>query len=147
MATISGLIMVLGRWDEYIHTFSYFFDFQGFMAYGAAICFIKVIHEFSHAYTAKNYGVYVPTMGLAFICLWPVLYTDVTSSWQLARRNQRLAITVAGVVAERCEAPIKPKRAASGMAIFGHTASGAFTSATPFKYKFAFPPCSQLYTE
>ena len=100
MATIIGLIMVLGRWDEYIHTFSYFFDFQGFMAYGAAICFIKVIHEFSHAYTAKNYGVYVPTMGMAFICLWPVLYTDVTSSWQLARRNQRLAITVAGVVAE-----------------------------------------------
>lgn len=95
-----GLLLVLSRFDEYLHTFSYFFNLQGVIVYGAAICCVKVIHELAHAYTAKYYNTYVPTMGIAFIVMWPVLFTDVTSSWRLAQRKQRIAITVAGVVAE-----------------------------------------------
>lgn len=95
-----GLILLIQRFDEFLHTFPYFFNVEGLFFYGVGITCVKVIHEFSHAYTAAYYGVHVPTMGIAVIVLWPVLYTDVTDSWKLAKRSQRLAISFAGVGAE-----------------------------------------------
>lgn len=97
---ISGLYFLIGRFDEFIHTFSYFFNLEGALIYGLAITAIKIIHEFAHAYTAAYYGIHVPNMGIALIVLWPVLYTNVTDSWKLAKRSQRLAISIAGIVAE-----------------------------------------------
>lgn len=98
--TLSGLFFLVNRFSEFLGTFPYFFNFEGLLIYGIAISAVKVIHEFSHAYVAKFYRLHVPTMGIALIVLWPVLYTDVTDGWKLSRRSQRLAITIAGVVAE-----------------------------------------------
>lgn len=95
-----GFLLLLSHFDEYLHTFTYFFNAQGIVVYSAAIIAVKLIHEFSHAYTAKRMGIHVPTMGIAFIVLWPVLYTDVTDSWKLASRRQRIAISGAGIAAE-----------------------------------------------
>ncbi len=98
--TCVGLLLILTMFDEYLYTFTYFFNFEGFVAYTCAVSAVKVIHEFSHAYTAKYYKVHVPTMGIALIVLWPVLYTDVTDAWKLSKRKQRLAISLAGVISE-----------------------------------------------
>ena len=97
---VTGLFQLISRFEEYLHTFTYFFNFEGIIAYGLAIMAVKIIHEFSHAYTAKNYHIYVPKMGIAFIVFWPVLYTDVTDSWKLSNRNHRLCISGAGIAAE-----------------------------------------------
>lgn len=88
------------RFNEYIGTFYYFFNLQGFVAYVAAILTVKFIHEFSHAYVAKLLNVRVPSMGVAFIIMWPVLFTDVTDSWKLKSRLERFAIAFAGVGSE-----------------------------------------------
>ncbi|MCB1136533.1 MAG: efflux RND transporter periplasmic adaptor subunit, partial [Chlamydiia bacterium] len=80
--------------------FSYFFNLEGIVKYAAAICVVKCIHELSHAYTAKRYGLYVPSMGIAFIVLFPLLFTDVTNAWKLRSRHQRLLISAAGILAE-----------------------------------------------
>jgi putative peptide zinc metalloprotease protein len=98
--SLVGIVHLLSRFDEFLHTFTYFFNFQGFILYGFTVICIKIIHEFSHAYVAKYYDVHVPRMGVAFILLWPVLYTDVTDSWKLSHRTQRMAISAAGVIAE-----------------------------------------------
>lgn len=98
--TVLGLFQLVGRFDEFIHTFPYFFSAQGVFVYALAITCTKVIHELSHAYTAKYYKVHVPAMGVAFLVMWPVLYTDVTDGWKLQQRKQRLAITFAGVASE-----------------------------------------------
>lgn len=97
---VVGFFQLISRFDEFMHTFTYFFNLQGAVLYALTITLIKVIHEFSHAYTAKNYNVRVPAIGAAFILFWPVLYTDVTDSWKLSSRKQRLAISAAGVAAE-----------------------------------------------
>ena len=97
---LTGLLLLVGRFDDFIHTFTYFFNIQGFVAYAVAIIVVKIIHEFSHAYTAKYYGLHIPTMGVAFIVLWPVLYTDVTDGWKLSKRSERIAISFAGIAAE-----------------------------------------------
>lgn len=97
---VLGMVQLLQRFDEFLHTFTYFFSFEGAIIYALGITFVKVIHELSHAYIAKYYGLYVPAIGAAFIVFWPVLYTDVTDSWKLAKRSQRLAISFAGIAAE-----------------------------------------------
>ena len=65
-----------------------------------SLLFIKTLHELGHAYTAIRYGVRVNTMGVAFMLLMPLLYTDVTDAWRLSSRRQRFAIGAAGIVVE-----------------------------------------------
>lgn len=100
LCTILGFFFLIDRFSEYTHTFTYFFNFNGFLAYLIGIGIVKVVHEFAHAYTAAYYGIHIPNMGIAIIIMWPVLYTDVTDSWKLAKREQRLAISAAGITAE-----------------------------------------------
>ena len=62
--------------------------------------FVKSLHELGHAFTAKRLGCKVPTMGVAFLVLFPVLYTDTTNAWKLKSKYQRLKIVVAGIKVE-----------------------------------------------
>lgn len=68
--------------------------------FAIALFFAKVIHELGHAYTAHRYGCRVASMGVAFLVMWPVLYTDVTDAWKLSSRRARIAISSAGMIAE-----------------------------------------------
>ncbi|MBI9112369.1 site-2 protease family protein [Maridesulfovibrio ferrireducens] len=95
-----GFVLVCMRHEQFFHTFQYFFNFEGLLYYGIAITFVKVIHEFSHAYAAKSRGIRVPVMGVAFIVLWPIAYCDVTDTWRIPKRRQRLPIAAAGMIAE-----------------------------------------------
>ena len=88
------------RWDAFIDTFTYLFSIEGAVYFAIALSAMKVIHEMGHALTAKRYGCRVPSMGFALLVLWPVLYTDVTETWKLVSRRQRLAVGLAGVTAE-----------------------------------------------
>jgi putative peptide zinc metalloprotease protein len=97
---VLGLIGVSRQWDVFSHTLVDFFSWQGLLAYGLTLAFVKVLHEFGHAYTAKRFGCQVPTMGLAFLVMWPVLYTDTNDVWRLKNHRQRLAVSSAGVLTE-----------------------------------------------
>ncbi|MGB5178530.1 MAG: site-2 protease family protein [Gammaproteobacteria bacterium] len=104
--TLLGLYLVTRQWESFQQTFLYFFSIEGLLLFAAAIFFAKVVHELGHAYTAKRYGIRVPTMGLALLVLWPVLYTDTSEAWKLPDRRQRLAIAAAGMAAELALAAI-----------------------------------------
>lgn len=97
---VIGFVLILDRSEKFFHTFSYFFNLEGVIFYACAITCVKCIHELSHAYTAKNFGLYVPTMGIALLVLWPVLFTDVTEGWKLSNRRERFFISFAGVASE-----------------------------------------------
>lgn len=116
-----AFFQVLFRFDQFWNTFTYFFNLEGLIVYALALTAVKVVHESAHAYTAKHYGLYVPTMGIALLVLWPVLYTDVTEGWKLASRKKRFFISFAGVAAEL---------AVAGFASFGwlFTAPGVWNS-------------------
>lgn len=100
--SLIGLVRVANQWDEFSQTFMYFFSWQGALWYGLALMLTKTVHELAHAWTAKHYGLRVPTMGVAFMVMWPLLYTDTSEGWKLASRRSRLAIDGAGVAAELC---------------------------------------------
>ncbi|MCB2180935.1 MAG: efflux RND transporter periplasmic adaptor subunit [Desulfobulbaceae bacterium] len=100
LGALAGIYMVTRQWQTFIHTFPSFFTARGFLLYAVTLILVKVVHELGHAYTAKYYGVKVPTMGVAFLVLWPILYSDTTESWKLTNRNHRLSIVAAGALSE-----------------------------------------------
>jgi putative peptide zinc metalloprotease protein len=95
-----GLFLVSRQWDAFIASFQYFFSWQGVIAYGLGLSVVKIAHELGHAYTATLYGCRVPSMGVSFLVMFPVLYTDTTGAWRLTSRRKRLAIDCAGVAVE-----------------------------------------------
>jgi len=95
-----ALHLVGRQWDAFLSTFLHFFTWQGLLVYAAAQIFVKVLHELGHAYTAVRQGCRVPVMGVAFLVLFPVLYTDVTDAWRLRSRRARLAVGAAGMLTE-----------------------------------------------
>ncbi len=95
-----GLFLTLRQWESFIHTFLYFFSTQGLILYGLAIFLSKLLHELGHAYTSKYYGLHVPTMGIAFLVLWPVLYSDNSEAWRIKSRSSRVHIVAAGTLVE-----------------------------------------------
>lgn len=95
-----GLILVGRQWDAFVSTFLYFFNWRGAILYGLSLVAVKVVHELGHAYTATRFGCRVTTMGLAFMVMMPVLYSDVSDSYRLTSKRKRLLIAAGGVIAE-----------------------------------------------
>ena len=60
---------------------------------------VKVIHEAGHAFTARYFGAECNECGVMLLVLTPVLYTNVTDSWTLPKR-QRMLVTAAGIWVE-----------------------------------------------
>jgi putative peptide zinc metalloprotease protein len=100
VATLLGIALAARQWDVFTHTLINAFTLSGILGFLAALALGKCVHELAHAYTATRYGVRVAHMGVAFMVLWPLLYTDTGESWKLPDRRQRLAIAIAGVTAE-----------------------------------------------
>lgn len=100
VAAVVGLVLAAHQWDTFRHTFLHFFTLEGAAVAALTLALTKVAHELGHAYACKAQGLRVPTMGVAFLVLWPVLYTDTTAAWTLTRRRKRLLIGGAGMMTE-----------------------------------------------
>ena len=95
-----NLYVLVDRWALFSQTFLHFFSIQGFIYYALALSIAKVLHEMGHAYTAHHYGCRVSSMGVAFLVMFPVLYTDTSDAWKLTSKKQRMAIGAAGMLTE-----------------------------------------------
>lgn len=95
-----GLFLVWRDWDRFIGSFPYLFSWSGAAAFGVALWFAKLCHELGHAFMAKRAGCRVHSMGLAFVVLLPMFYTDVSDAWRVRDRRSRLLIAGGGVLAE-----------------------------------------------
>lgn len=95
-----GGFFVSRDWVRYTQTFPHMFSLQGMAVFGIALVFAKFFHELGHAFMAKRAGCRVQTMGVAFIVLFPLFYTDVSDAWKLKNRRDRLLISAGGIMAE-----------------------------------------------
>ncbi|GIZ51128.1 site-2 protease family protein [Noviherbaspirillum aridicola] len=100
LAGLTGVMLVYRQWSEFSSTLVDNLSWSGAAAWGMVLVLVKVLHEFGHGLMAKRYGCRVPTMGLAFLVLFPMPYTDVNEAWKLRSRRQRLLIGSAGVLTE-----------------------------------------------
>jgi putative peptide zinc metalloprotease protein len=95
-----GVFLVSRDWQRFIATFPHLFSLGGALAFGVALFFAKLCHEFGHAFMAKRAGCRVQSMGVAFMVMLPMFYTDVSDAWRVNDRRARLLIGAGGVLAE-----------------------------------------------
>lgn len=95
-----GLFLVSRDWPRYRSSFPHLFSMEGMIAFGCALVFAKLIHELGHAYMAKKAGCRVQSMGVAFIVMFPMFYTDVSDAWRVKEHRARLLIGAGGILAE-----------------------------------------------
>lgn len=98
--SLLGVILVMKQWDSFTHAVVESFSTEGLFSFALALIVAKTLHELGHALVATRLGLRVGHMGIAFVVLWPMLYTDTGESWRLKRSRQRLAIASAGIVTE-----------------------------------------------
>lgn len=100
LALLLGLGQIVRQWESFLASLVDTFSLEGLAAYGVALLLVKLLHELGHAFTAKRFGCRVPSMGVAFLVLWPMAYTDTNETWRLTDRWQRLKVASAGIVTE-----------------------------------------------
>ncbi len=140
--SLLGLYLTGRQWDVFKSTFMGFLTLQGLALYAVTLVFVKAAHELGHAFIATRYGCKVPVMGVAFLVMMPMLYTDVTDAWKLRSRRQRLLIDAGGMLVELGIAGVAlllwaflPQGPGRAMAFFVATTSLASTlliNASPF---------------
>lgn len=99
-ALLTGLVQVVRHWESFAASLVDTFNLEGLAAYGVALLVVKSLHELGHAFAAKRHGCRVPTMGVAFLVMWPVAYTDTNEAWKLTNARHRLQVAVAGIATE-----------------------------------------------
>ena len=92
--------LVAQQWSSFSHSFLYVLTPEGILTTAVMLSLSKLIHELGHACAAGHFGCRVPSMGIALMMGFPVLWTDVTDAWRLPRRQDRLLIDAAGMFAE-----------------------------------------------
>ncbi len=100
MAALLGIFLASRQWETFRTTFLHFFTLEGACLFAITLGVTKTAHEFGHAYAAKRLGCGVPSMGLAFMVMMPILYTDTSATWRLRKRSQRMQVCSAGVLTE-----------------------------------------------
>lgn len=67
---------------------------------GIALILVKTLHELGHALAARRFGCSIPEMGVQLFFFLPCLYTNVSDSWLLPSKWQRMAVSAAGIYVE-----------------------------------------------
>lgn len=95
-----GLYLASRQWEAFVSTFQGWMTFEGASFAFVTLVVVKLAHELGHAYAAVRFGCRVHSMGIAFVVMTPMPYTDVTDAWKLRDRRQRVIIDSAGMLAE-----------------------------------------------
>ncbi|MBS0455058.1 MAG: HlyD family efflux transporter periplasmic adaptor subunit [Proteobacteria bacterium] len=95
-----GLVLVAHQWDAFKNAVLDSFSAEGALGFALALAVGKTLHEMGHALVATRLGLKVAHMGVAFVVLWPMLYTDTGEAWKLRSARARLAIASAGILTE-----------------------------------------------
>jgi putative peptide zinc metalloprotease protein len=96
-------IWVAAHYDTFLSRlpkFDSFFNWRNAFYMWLALGAVKIIHEFGHGLTCKYFGGECHEMGALFLVLSPCLYCDVSDSWLLPSKWQRMWIGAAGIYVE-----------------------------------------------
>lgn len=94
------LLTQFAEFQRQLPTFSQFFSWPNLIYLWIVMSVIKVCHEFGHGLTCVHHGAECHGMGVMLLVFSPTLYCDVTDSWMLRSKWQRMAIGAAGMYVE-----------------------------------------------
>lgn len=99
----SSWVMLGIRFREFtdqIPQFQQFFGWPNMLYLWVTLACCKILHEFGHGLSCKVYGGECHEMGVMLLCFSPCLYCDVSDSWTLKNKWQRIMIGAAGMYIE-----------------------------------------------
>lgn len=100
---LSASLLVLVQFEQFTNKlpeFHQFFGWPNLIYLWVSIGLAKIIHEFGHGLTCKHYGKECHEMGVMLLVFSPCMYCDVTDSWMLKNKWQRILIGAAGMYIE-----------------------------------------------
>jgi putative peptide zinc metalloprotease protein len=103
LLVISSWITLALHWSEYrqaLPAFEQFFGWPNLVFLWLTLAGAKILHEFGHGIACRYFGSECHEMGVMFLVFSPCLYCDVTDSWMLPNKWQRIIIGGAGMYVE-----------------------------------------------
>jgi putative peptide zinc metalloprotease protein len=97
---VASWFLILVQFDEFrsrLPEFQQFFSWQNLFWLWVTLGATKVLHEFGHGLTCRHFGSECHEMGVMILIFSPTLYCDVTDSWMLRDKWQRIWIAAAGM--------------------------------------------------
>lgn len=94
------LLVQIAHFQSQLPEFQQFFGWPNVVWLWLTLALCKVLHEFGHGLCCTHYGGECHEMGLMLLVFSPTLYCDVTDSWLLPGKWQRIAIASAGMCVE-----------------------------------------------
>lgn len=96
--------MLLGSQYETVYaklpTFQQFFAADRWIYLAATMALVKVLHEFGHGLSCKKFGGECHELGFMLLVFTPCLYCNVSDSWMLPNKWQRVWIGAGGIYVE-----------------------------------------------
>jgi len=99
----AALTLVAVQWDKFqakLPTFEQFFAADNWIFLGITMASVKILHEFGHGLSCKKFGGECHEMGLMLLVFTPCLYCNVSDSWMLRNKWERVFIGAAGMYIE-----------------------------------------------
>ncbi len=96
-------LMLASQFDTFrskLPEFKQFFGWPNLIYLYLTIGGMKVLHELGHGMTCRHYGGECHEIGVILLVFSPTLYCDVSDSWMLKNKWQRIAIGAAGMWVE-----------------------------------------------
>ena len=103
MLWLAALTLVLVNFNLFrskLPTFEQFFAADNWLWLGATMAVVKVLHEFGHGLSCKKFGGECHEMGFMLLVFTPALYCNVSDSWMLPNKWQRIFVGAAGMYVE-----------------------------------------------
>jgi putative peptide zinc metalloprotease protein len=100
---LAAITLVLVNYDEFkgkLPTFQQFFAADNWLWLGLTMATVKILHEFGHGLSCKKFGGECHEMGFMMLVFTPCLYCNVSDSWMLPNKWQRVFIGAAGMYVE-----------------------------------------------
>jgi putative peptide zinc metalloprotease protein len=95
-----GLKTLADNWATVMHEGRTVLSPANLPLFYLALVASKLLHEMGHAFFCRKFGGEVHTLGVMMLVFTPVPYVDVTSSWSLRSRRQRVLVGAAGMIVE-----------------------------------------------
>ena len=108
----AGIYAIAGRFGELADRASGILDPEKLPLLYLSFIFVKIFHEFGHAFACKRFGRVSGTggevhiMGIMFLVFTPLPYVDASSAWAFRKKRHRVLVGAAGMMVELAIAAI-----------------------------------------
>ena len=139
-----GFYFLAGRADDLVVGSEKIFNPANLFLLYISFVFVKVFHEFGHAFSCKKFGVKTGTggevhvMGVMFLVFTPMPYVDTSSAWAFRSKWHRVFVNAAGMLVELAVAAV-------AAVVWANTTQTAATHAIAYNVMFIASVSSLLF--